>query len=197
MTAVQDTFLWLDGANTTILHHGNGAGGAASVRIATTAGPFTFTGSSATDTNGAPWDVSTAVAGDIAITVDGYYGIFVSQDTTTAVAIVERWINIKTGAIGTPAGAASAVRILTGDSGNVGRRIVTKLRKIIVKAPIASATHTLYAGDQSLEVFTNLAGITSGSFTIPLDITLNGPVGVATSGATATVMLQYERFLTT
>lgn len=196
MTAVQDTFRWLDGANTTILHHGDGVGGAATVRVATTAGPFTFTGNSATDTNGAPWNVSTAVAGDILVTVDGFYGIFVAQGTTTAIAIVERWINIKTGAIGTPAGAASAVRILVGSSDNVGRRIVTKLRSLIIKAPVASATHTIYAGDLALEVFSNPAGVVATPTSLPFNVTLNGPVGIATSGASATAVLQYERFLT-
>lgn len=199
MPAIQQVYKWVSAINTTILHAGDGVGGTATVRIATTAGPFTFTSNSATDTNGAPWDVSTAVAGDILVTIDGYVGTFISQGATTATAIVDCWTKITTGVPGTPSGAASAVRIMrgTGAAGTSGGMLwsankMTVLRRLVTRNNTATTNVTLYAGDQSLMVFNNSAAAGRPPDYIDLNIAVPGPVGIAASSAAVTATLYYE-----
>lgn len=185
MAAIGQVYKWVDSSGTAITHIGNGVGGAATQRIAATAGPYTFTASSVTDTNGAPWNVSTCVAGDLVITSDGFVGVYVSQGGSTAVANVDRWINIKTGAIGTPNG--STARILTGTTclWSPGKSIV--LRRLVIKNT-AAGTHTIYVGDLALEAYVvTTAGISAD---IALDFQLCGPVALGSSAGAA--YLQFE-----
>lgn len=184
MAQVGQIYKWLDNSGTAITHIGNGVGGAATERIATSTNTITYTATTATDPNapGAGWNLGTAVAGDLVITSDGFVGVYVSG--AGFVATVDRWINCKTGALGTPNG--STARILSGTTCLWQPNKTIIVRQIIIRN--ASGTHTLYAGDLAIDAFTVAAAGTARG--IPLDIALKGPVALGASAGASTITFE-------